>query len=66
MSDDAKLFAKHAAYKAELAERSLWYSKHKSQISKESIKRIAYAQNNFFIECMERDYYNVYKSDIRL
>tara|TARA_Y100000385_G_scaffold284204_1_gene341784 strand:+ start:375 stop:1457 length:1083 start_codon:yes stop_codon:yes gene_type:complete len=47
---------------AELAERLIWLSKHKDQISKDSSKRIAYAQNNFSIERMERDYYNVYKN----
>ena len=47
---------------AELAERLLWLSKHKAEISKDSSKRIAYAQNNFSIARMERDYYNVYKN----
>lgn len=46
----------------ELAERLLWFSKHKAQISKDSSKRIAYAQNNFSVARMERDYYNVYKN----
>ena len=46
----------------ELAERLIWFSMHKAQISQDSNKRIAYAQNNFSIERMERDYYNVYKN----
>ena len=46
----------------ELAERLLWLSKHKAQISKDSSKRISYAQNNFSIERMEREYFNVYKN----
>ena len=46
----------------ELAERLLWCAKHKAQISKDSSKRIAYAQNNFSIERMEREYFNVYKN----
>jgi len=45
----------------ELAERLLWLSKHKAEISKGASKRMAYAQNNFSIERMEREYFNVYK-----
>ncbi|MBC3845167.1 glycosyltransferase family 4 protein [Winogradskyella echinorum] len=45
---------------AELAERLAWYSKNMAQIGDDSHKRIAYVKNNFSIERMERDYYNVY------
>ena len=47
---------------AELAERLLWLSKHKAEISEGSSKRVTYAQNNFSIERMEREYFNVYKN----
>lgn len=46
----------------ELAERLIWCAKNKVLIEQNSKKRKLYAQNNFSIERMERDYYNVYKN----
>ncbi|GGG60140.1 glycosyltransferase family 4 protein [Bizionia arctica] len=46
----------------ELAERLIWCLQNKDKIQQNSEKRIQYAQNNFSIERMERDYYNVYKN----
>jgi glycosyltransferase involved in cell wall biosynthesis len=47
---------------AELAERMIWFYEHKEQIKLDTDKRKAYAQDNFSIERMERDYYDVYKN----
>lgn len=46
----------------QLAERMLYYLNNRNLISDNAEKRIAYAKNNFSIERMERDYFNVYKS----
>lgn len=47
---------------AKLAERFIWCSENLDKIKQDSEKRRQYAQNNFAIERMERDYYNVYKN----
>lgn len=45
----------------ELTERLFWYSHNKNEISKDKLKRINYVKENFSIERMERQYFNVYK-----
>ena len=45
----------------ELANRLLFYAKHKTKFAENAIKRINYAKANFGIERMEREYYEIYK-----
>lgn len=45
----------------ELAERLIWYFTHIAKIRENSGKRKAYAQQNFSIGRMERDYFKIYQ-----
>ena len=49
----------------QLAERILFYEQHQNIIEDKSKTRIDYAKNNFSIERMERDYYEIYKKLIK-
>jgi glycosyltransferase involved in cell wall biosynthesis len=51
---------------SQLTDRLYWYCKNRNEITKNRMKHINYAQENFSIERMETDYNNIYNSLIYL